>query len=104
TLANASKLAFEAGSENPAKLMVQVEELGGGKYNKLIEIPGAWAPQRISLDFSEFKAADDSKDSNGKLDLDQVNQLVLIDLTGTVDQVNEPNRLRIGDLRALTAK
>ena len=82
------------------KLIVQFEEAGGGKYNKLIEVEGGSAINHITIDFKDLNAADDSKDDNGKFDADQVSQLVFLEVTGMIDRADGENTLWIGNLRA----
>jgi len=78
-LASASKLLLRAASEKPTTLFVQVEEASGGKYNGFVALDGARKPTDVTLAFSSLQPSDDSKDTNGKLDLDQVKQLVFAD-------------------------
>jgi hypothetical protein len=100
-LAGATKLGFSVASTHAATLMIQVEEKGGGKYNTKVYVPaGETRLTDISVSFADFKAADDSKDSNGMLDLDQVNNLIIIDLTGALGDLKQAtdNTLYIGNL------
>lgn len=69
-------------SDKEAKVVVQVEERGGGKYNVMMDIPAGSTLKEFDLPFNEFKASDDSKDTNDKLDLDKVYQVVIIDISG----------------------
>lgn len=104
TLAGAERLLFEATSAKPARLVVQLEEAGGGKYNTTVEVPGGSALQKLSLKPAEFTEAEDSKDSNGHLDLDQVNQVLFLDASGLLDMADEDNTLRISSLRVSRAR
>jgi len=103
-LVGTDKLALDVASLKPAKLMVQVEEKDGGKYKTIVEIPGEKVVRNISVAFSDLKAANDSHDTNDKLDMDQINQLVIVDLSGPVDMADQDNTLWIGNLRASAAK
>src|SRR5262249_32770382 len=87
-------------SANACKLMIQVEEAGGGKYNTLVDVPGGSQLKVISIPFAELGAAEDSKDTNGKLDLDQVNQLVIADIYGIAGMGEGDNTLWIGAVKA----
>ncbi len=90
---NKSGLSLNAASKQRAILIVQLEEHSGGKYNTMLEVPGKAAPTPVTLLFKDFKPADDSKDNNNRLDLDQVKQLLIIDLTGLIGQANTLNTL-----------
>jgi hypothetical protein len=79
SLAGTTKLLLRAASEKPTTLFVQVEEAGGGKYNGFVSLDGSKKPTDVTLSFSDLQPADDSKDTNGKLDLAEVKQLVLAD-------------------------
>ena len=92
-LANKEGLSFKAASTQRGILVVQLEEHSGGKYNMTVEMPGKTQPIQSKLLFSDFKVADDSKDNNNRLDLDQVKQLLILDLTGVIGQANTPNTL-----------
>jgi hypothetical protein len=98
------RLAFDVASAKPAQLIVQLEELGGGKYNTMVTVPGESTLRNVSLKFSEFTPADDSKDDNSRLNLDQVNQVLILDVTGFLGATRQENALRISNLRAVPAK
>ncbi len=87
-------------SAKACKLLIQVEESGGGKYNTMVDVPGGNELKKISVPFSEMGAADDSKDSNGKLDAEQINQLVIIDIYGIAGIGEGDNTLWIGNVKA----
>ena len=50
-LASASGLRFSVASAKPMKLLVQVEEKDGGKYNTIVDVPGDKAVQKVSVVF-----------------------------------------------------
>ena len=66
--AGATQLTFKVASEKAAKIMIQLEESDGGKYNAIAEVPGGSIVKQIDLQFKDLKPSDDSKDTNGKLD------------------------------------
>lgn len=96
-----TKLAFDVAALKATKMLVQVEEKGGGKYNSVIDVPGGKVPTAMSLPFSEFKVADDSHDTNDKLDLDMVTQVLFMDLSGFLEMVDQDNTVWISPLKAL---
>lgn len=99
SLAGAGRLMFSAASLAPTKFLVQVEEKGGGKYNTVVELPGGSARRDISVSFADFKPGQDSKDANGKLDLDQVTNLIFLDISGFIDQANADNMIWINRIK-----
>ncbi len=99
-LAGATRLSISAASLKPAKLIVQVEEKGGGKYNTMIELPGSSGRADVSVNFADFKAAQDSHDANNRLDLDQVTQILFYDATGLLDHADADNSLWINNIKA----
>lgn len=103
-LAGTERLTFSVASAKPAKLVVQVEEPGGGKYNTIIDVPGDSVVQQVSLAFSDFNPADDSRDDNNRLDLEKVHQVLILDASGLLGLANQDNTLWINNLRASAAK
>ncbi|MDQ2687934.1 MAG: hypothetical protein M3Y28_08725 [Armatimonadota bacterium] len=81
-LAGKTTLMFSLASVKPTTLLVHLEERGGGKYNYLLEAKGNSTVQPLSVAVSDFRPGDDSQDADGKLDMDQVNQFAVLDLTG----------------------
>ena len=99
-LAGKEQLSFQIASEKPAVLMVQLEEIGGGKYNFTTQVPGEVKPKMVEADFAEFKPADDSKDDNDQLDLDQVKQIFIMDVAGMAGIGKGDNTLWLGRISA----
>lgn len=102
-LAGRDRLIVTAAATKTTRLVVQLEEQSGGKYNTTFELPAGSTAREIPLPFAEFDAADDSKDDNNKLDLEKVRQILLIDATGLFGTPGQDNTLWIGKLRALPA-
>lgn len=100
SLTGCKTLSFDIACTEATSLVFQVEEVGGGKYKTVVEVPAGGAAKHFDLKFAEFTAADDSHDTNDKLDLDQVKQLVIIDFTGLAGAADQANTLTIGNLRA----
>jgi len=78
-LKGATALQFSASSQRAATLVVQLEEEGGGKYNATLDLKAGDEVQTFALKLADFKASDDSKDQNDRLDADQVTQILLLD-------------------------
>ena len=100
SLAGMTTLKFTVASSRPCKLMVQLEETSGGKYNTLVEISGDSKPQEIAIPFAELIAADDSKDDNSKLDPETIHQFLFLDFYGVIGLGAGDNTLWLGSLKA----
>lgn len=92
-------LRFSIATEQPMTLLVQLEETGGGKYNTTIELPADTKPGEVRLVPMLFEVAEDSKDNNNRLDLDQIKQILFIDATGLLGGAVADNALWISKLR-----
>ena len=62
-------------STNPTKVMVQLEQTDGGKYNSVLDIPGMAKGSDQVVDLEMLKRGDDSKDPGTKANLGLVKQL-----------------------------
>jgi hypothetical protein len=97
-------LVFTAAAAKTTRFVIQVEERGGGKYNTILEVPGGEMAREFRIPFADLKPADDSKDTNDRLDLEQVHQLLFFDLAGFEGVSGSPkNTVWLGGLRALAA-
>ncbi len=92
-------LNLRLASAHPCQLLVQIEERNGGKYNTILPLPGGPEPIDRTIDISAMTPDEQTKDPNGKLDLDQIQQLTLVDLTA-VTQAPGANVLWIGKVTA----
>ncbi len=99
-LAGRTLFNITVASTKPATLIIQLEERSGGKYNLVLEVPGDKEVREISRAFADFTKAEDSHDDNGKLDLDQVVKIMIIDATGFSAKVEQDNTLWINEIRA----
>ncbi len=99
-LAGKEQLSFQIASEKPAILIVQLEETGGGKYNITVPVAGEVKPKMVEADFASFKPANDSKDDNAQLDLDQVKQIFVMEVAGVLGQSKGENTLWLGRISA----
>jgi hypothetical protein len=100
SLMGTSKMTLSMASAKPTKIVIQVEERDGGKYNMVVDLPGDSEVKNLSFPFADFTPADDSRDPNNKLDLDQVHQVVFLDASGFLGMVDQDNTLWINKLRA----
>jgi hypothetical protein len=100
SLKHHTALTFNAASLHKAKLLVQVEDIAGGKYNTVLDLPEGSALTPFNLAFSSFKPADDTGDPNGTLDPAKIKTLLFIDTSGMVDQADIDNTLWINRIIA----
>ncbi len=98
--AGTGKLTLSMASAKPTKIILQVEERDGGKYNMVVDLPGDSEVKNLSFPFADFSPADDSRDPNNRLDLDQVHQVVFLDASGFLGVAEQENTLWINKLRA----
>lgn len=104
TLTGGKSLHIVAAAKKPTKLVAQLEEGSGGKYNVFFDIPAGGKKTDLEAAYADFVPAEDSKDDNAKLDLDQVKQFTLIDMTGILDQATEENTLWLGIIKSSKTK
>jgi len=64
SLAGASKIGVSAASLKPAKIILQVEEKGGGKYNTVIELPGNSGRADLTVSLADAQAGRRSQPSS----------------------------------------
>jgi hypothetical protein len=101
SLTGAKSIRLSAASKNTASIVVQLEEADGGKYKATLDIEGGSKLKDYKIDIAEFTQADDSKDSNNKLDLDQVVRVILVDYTALAGGAEGENILWLADLHSV---
>ncbi len=106
-LTGAGYLAFEIASDKPAHLIISLQEQSPGKnegprYNAEMELPGDGKFTRRQLAFSSFELSDDSPDDpDGKLDLNQLRSIGILDVYGAYTQSTGVNTIRIRNIEAV---
>jgi hypothetical protein len=100
-LTNAQALRFKAKCSVDCPLLVQIEEKGGGKYNKPVELKAGDVWTQVELPFAQFQPSDDSKDNNGRLDLDQAKSVLLMNLTAAANNAPFQGVLWLDDVAVL---
>lgn len=96
------RIVFQAASAKSARMVLTLEELSGARYNAQIDLPGDLKPVTESISLASFQIADDSPpDPDGKLDLDKLKTLDLVDVTGYLGIGPQSNTLYIGPIRAV---
>jgi hypothetical protein len=102
-LTGSKVLSFDVASVQPAKLLIQLEQYDGGKYNMMIDVPGGSTPQHRKLLLDGFARGDDSTDKDTKLHLALVKSMAVLDVTGLLDQADHENTLWLNHFLATTA-
>ena len=97
-----AQIGMKVASLKPCRLLIQVEEAMGGKYQLIINVPAGESVQDIVRSFKEFTPAPDSKDPDKTLSPEKIHRLVLMDLTGIFDKANTTNTLWVNNIRAVT--
>ena len=83
-------LEFSARADHDASVVLSMEEQGGGRWSATFTLSrGDWRPVRLNLaDFVLSVGAQDPADDNGRLDVDRVQQLSLVDAASFVANVS----------------
>lgn len=81
-----------------ATFLVQLEDDQGGKFNTTVEVPGVKIPKKLSLVLADFKPDTDSK--RDKIDLARVKQVLILDISGLTESVEQTNTLWLANLEA----
>ncbi len=102
SFAGVTQLNFTAASTAPTKLMIQVEQTNGNKFNSIVDTAGNSEVKNFSLNLADFTLDSDSKEPNSKMDLAQVKQLLIIDIGGALAEIQDTsNTLWINNVRAV---
>lgn len=97
-LAGTHSVSFKLSAEKACKLLVQLEESSGGKYNTIVDMDGTPEVKMIEVQYKDLHPGDDSKDNNGKFDPELVTQFLIIDLSAAAEQADKDNTLWIGKI------
>lgn len=102
-LTHQDHFSFAFASAKSTKLSITLEEKGGARYSVLLDVPGDSVPILRSIPFSDFIFAQDGpQDADGKLDLDQIKTLTIVDISGSLGLSKQKNTLWIGPISAVT--
>lgn len=97
-LAGMKRLSLSVMSEVPTMLLVQLKERDESEYNTTFEVEAGNALKPVELELADLKLGDNSTDENGRLDLDQVKELVVVDVSMMTENPVQLNTLWIDDL------
>ena len=97
-IAKALRLRLSVRSEAATTLMVGLKEKDGSQYNYPLPVAAGQELRVVDLPLTEFKLGDDSADENGKLDLGQVSEFSVSDMSGILGQPVGHNTLWLDDI------
>lgn len=82
-------------------LVLQVKERDGSEYNVVLDIPDGQTEDR-HIPWPEFRLGDDSTDENGRLDVEQIKEIGLLDLTAVFGGAGgRQNELLLGPVEVM---
>jgi len=84
-------------AEVATSVIVTMKERDESDYSHMLELQPSDTLQLVSIDLSEMTLGDDSTDENGQLDMDQVKELTLADVSMMVGKPVSTNTLWIDD-------
>ncbi len=107
-LAGATHLTFDVASDKDADLIIVLQEEGQGKsegprYHTQVHVKGGGKAAHRQIAFSAFEfEGEGAADPSGKLNLDKLKTIAVLDITGAVtQQPGVVNTLRIGNIAAV---
>lgn len=100
TLSGARSLSVDVASQQPARLIVQIEQTDGGKYQFPIDLEGGPMPKHSVLSFDSFTPSGDSRIPSGKPDMAKVKTIMILDASGILSQADHDNVLWVAGLVA----
>lgn len=100
-----NRLAFDISSARASELVISLEEHNptkgpGPRYSTIVSVSGGGRVEHRAISFEAFAAdANGPQDPNGKLDLDQVKTISIVDITAATTHEPGTNSVWIGNLR-----
>jgi hypothetical protein len=85
-------------SEVEATVIISMKERDGSEYTQFIELTAGDELQPYEFDLASFTLSDDSQDENGQLDLTQVKELSIADVSVLSGKTVPTNTLWLDDL------
>jgi len=100
TLTGAKSMSIDIQSQQPARLIVQIEQTDGGKFQMPIDLEGGPMPKHSVLSFVGFKPSDDSQVKTGMADMSKVKTFTVLDASGILAQADHDNVLIVSGVVA----
>ncbi len=97
-LTGMKRLSLSVMSEVPTMLLVQLKERDESEYNTTFEVAAGDALKPLEIELAQLALGDESTDENGRLDLDQVKEFVVVDISMMTENPVQLNTLWIDDI------
>lgn len=97
-LAGKKELTLTVAAQKSATYLIQLEDDAGGKFNATLEVAGGSVGINKTLTLESFKPDNESK--RDKLDPARVKQLLVLDISGLTESVEQNNTLWLANLQA----
>ncbi|MBM3499643.1 MAG: hypothetical protein FJX74_13365 [Armatimonadetes bacterium] len=97
-LANAKQLRMSMISEKPITLLLEMKESDESKYQASAQVAGTGEFEEATVPLSAFSLADDSSDENGRLDMGDLKQFLIADLSAALGAPTGANTLWLDNL------
>ena len=82
--------------------LVNLEEKDGSRYDHVLTLGAGDGWKRLTLPWTEFRLADDSRDENDKLDAGELKQILIADATSLLGGApGDDAVLRVDEVRFL---
>lgn len=97
-LADMRRLRLWLMSEVACSVIISLNEQDGSNYNHMLDVQPGGQLQPFDLELAAFRLGQDSRDENGRLDLDQLKELVIADVSVLTGKTVPVNTLWVDDL------
>ena len=94
----AATLRLSVLSENATTILIGLKEKDGSEYRAMVQLPAGDGLVETGVSIAALKPDDDDEDENGRLDLDQVTELSIVEASSMVGQGVGWNTLWIDDV------
>ncbi len=98
-LAGTRRLQMSVASKEAITLLLELKETDESKYHARATLAGTGQFEEVNVPLTDFALADDSTDENGRLDLDQLKEFLIADLSGALGTPTGANTLWLDNLR-----
>jgi hypothetical protein len=91
------RLRMAVGSMMPVALLVELKERDDSKYHAVVHVEGGGQLQGVEVPRTDFSLADDSTDENGHLDLEELKEILIADVSLVAGTAAPTNTLWLDD-------
>ncbi len=97
-LTGMNRLSLAVMSETPTLLLVELKEADESKYRTTFQLEALDEFETLDVALTEFALGDDSTDENGRLDMDQVKEMVIADISAMAEMPVTVNTIWLDDI------